>query len=189
MHRDEEKLAQGAWLEWLGRHRVPVSVTAHLVLFACAWFLAFGLAYNFKQSPTLSRPLLWIKSLFIEVPPFEPGVFDWLTDFCLPLLVPVLAIKLTVFVLFGLHRAAWRYVSLRDVFAIARGAWWSFFGIFILYFGLQNASSLGLPIQPFGEKFPDSVFVQDFAGRSRWSAAGGWRCGCITRRCGRPRRA
>ncbi|MBP7746351.1 MAG: polysaccharide biosynthesis protein [Phycisphaerae bacterium] len=164
MHRDEEKLAQGAWLEWLGRHRVPVSVTAHLVLFACAWFLAFGLAYNFKQSPTLSRPLLWIKSLFIEVPPFEPGVFDWLTDFCLPLLVPVLAIKLTVFVLFGLHRAAWRYVSLRDVFAIARGAWWSFFGIFILYYGLQNASSLGLPIQPFGEKFPDSVFVLDFAG-------------------------
>jgi FlaA1/EpsC-like NDP-sugar epimerase len=164
MNRETQSWSWGACIEWSRRHRLALSVAAHGFLFACAWFLAFGLAYNFKASPTLGRPLLWVKSLFTQVEPTEPGQFDWLTEFFLTLLVPVVAIKLTVFVLLGLHRASWRYVSLRDVFAVARGAWWGFLGIFIIYYALQNARTIGLNIQPFGEKFPDSVFVLDFAG-------------------------
>ena len=141
-----------------------LSIAAHVLIFACAWFLAFGLAYNFSRSPTLGRPFVWIKSLFTQVAPPEPGASDWFLEFFLPLLVPVVAIKVMVFVVMGLHRASWRYVSLRDVFAVARGAWWGFLGTFLLYYGLQNARTFGLDIQTFGDKFPDSVFVLDFAG-------------------------
>ena len=152
------------WLAWSRQHRLLLSGLAHVALFAGAWFLAFGLAYNFKQSATLGRPLFWLKSLFTDVGAPPPGPIDWFTDFFLPLLVPVVCIKLTIFVLAGLHRASWRYVSLRDVFAAARAAWWSFFVIFLLYYGLQNARLVGFEIATFGEKFPDSVFVLDFAG-------------------------
>jgi FlaA1/EpsC-like NDP-sugar epimerase len=155
---------RGAWLEWARRQRAALSLLSHGGLFVAAWLIAFGLAYNFKNSPTLARPLFWLKSLVTQVEAPKEGAFDWFTEFFLPLLVPVVAIKLGVFVFLGLHRASWRYVSLRDVFAVARGAWWSFAGIFLLYYGLQNARSFGLPIEPFGEKFPDSVFVLDFAG-------------------------
>jgi len=156
--------SRAAWREWTRRHLVSLSILAHGVLFVGSWFLAFGLAYNFQRSATLGRPLLWIKSLFttVEFPPIGPD--DWFLEFFLPLLIPVVAIKLTVFVLLGLHRASWRYVSLRDVFAVARASWWGFLGIFLLYYGLQNARVLGLKITTFGEKFPDSVFVLDFAG-------------------------
>jgi len=137
-------------------------------MFALAWFLAFGLAYNFRGSPTLGWPVAWVRSLFTRVPPAEEGAFDWLTEYMLPLLVPVVAIKLSVFVLMGLHRASWRYASLRDVLAVARAAWWSFFGTFVLFYGLQYgleyARRAGLNVAGFGEKFPDSVFVLDFAG-------------------------
>ncbi len=164
MGAGEATSQHGAWTEWTRRQRVLFSVVSHGLLFVAAWFLAFGLAYNFRASPTLARPVLWIKSLVTQVAPPKSGTFDWLTEFFLPLLVPVVAIKLMVFVLLGLHRASWRYVSLRDVFAVARGAWWGFVGVFVLYYGLQNARGFGLPIEPFGDKFPDSVFVLDFAG-------------------------
>ena len=157
-------MAQRAWVEWSRRHRLILNVVSHILIFACAWFLAFGLAYNFSHSPTLGRPFVWVKSFFTAVPSAEPGASDWFLEFFLPLLVPVVAVKLTVFVVMGLHRASWRYVSLRDVFAVARGAWWGFLGIFILYYALQNARTLGFNIQAFGDKFPDSVFVLDFAG-------------------------
>lgn len=159
-----ERVDRGAWREWLYRYRPLVSVIGHLLVFVLAWLLAFGLAYNFKGSPTLAWPLRWVKSLFVEAPPPPAGTFDWLTEFCLPLLVPVVAIKLSVFVLFGLHRGSWRYVGLRDVFGVTRAAWFSFLGVFLVYYGLQNAHLVGLDVRVFDDKFPDSVFVLDFAG-------------------------
>jgi FlaA1/EpsC-like NDP-sugar epimerase len=164
MSEDSQSTRRGAWVEWSRRNRLALSVVAHAVLFALAWFMAFGLAYNFKRSPTLGMPFVWVKSLFGSAQWPEPGRFDWFTEFFLPLLIPVVTIKVTVFVLLGLHRGSWRYVSLRDVFAVARGAWWGFLGIFVLYYGLQNARLLGLDFQAFGEAFPDSVFVLDFGG-------------------------
>ncbi len=145
---------------WVQRHRVWLSAAAHAVLFAAAWLLAFGLAYNFKRAPSLGAPFRWLKSLFGPVEP-RTETFDWFTEFCLPLLVPVVVIKLTAFVLMGLHRGSWRYVSLRDVFRVVTAAWWGFFGIFILYYGLLNLQRFGLP-PVFDERFPDSVFLLDF---------------------------
>ncbi len=152
------------WTEWSRRHLAALSIACHALLFVISWFLAFGLAYNFKASATLGRPFVWVKSLFTQVAPAVTDESDWLIDFFLPLLLPVVAIKLTVFVVLGLHRASWRYVSLRDVFAVARASWWGFLGIFLLYYALQNARLIGLSLHTFGEKFPDSVFVLDFAG-------------------------
>ncbi len=144
------------------RKGIVVSVLVHVLLFAVAWLLAFGLAYNFKGSPTLGAPIRWIKSLYTTVQPVPAGASDWLTEFFLPLLVPVVAIKLTVFVLMGLHRASWRYVSLRDVFSVTRAVWVAFLAIFVLYYGLQNAQVFGIDTQIFDDRFPDSVFLLDF---------------------------
>lgn len=89
--------------------------------------------------------------------------FDWFKLFYLPLVGPVVAIKLAVFLLMGVHRASWRYVSLRDVYAVAKAAWWGFFGIFLLYYALLNLESRGwLGFTLLGDRFPDSVFVVDF---------------------------
>ena len=104
------------WLAWARQHRRLMSLLAHVGLFALSWLLAFGVAYNF------SRFELWVRPFF------------------LPLLPVVLLVKVAVFVTLGTHRAWWRYVSLRDVFAVGRATWISFFLIFLIYYGLQNAS-------------------------------------------------
>ncbi|MGE0481380.1 MAG: polysaccharide biosynthesis protein [Phycisphaerae bacterium] len=131
---------RGRWTEWARAHRVVLSLSAHVVFFALAWFLSLGLAYNFQR--------------------FE----RWVPVFFFPLLAPVVLIKLTVFVVMGAHRGWWQYVSLRDVFSIARAAWISFLGIFVLYHALANAHRFGLSFPLFDNyDFPDSVFLLDFA--------------------------
>lgn len=120
-----------------------ISLITHALMFALAWVLAFGVAYNFKFQAT----------------------YNWFTVFCLPLMLPVVIIKLTVFLVMRLHRGWWRYVSLRDVFRITQGAWISFFIIFLLFYTLANLPYLGFKINLFGGyDFPDSVFLIDFVG-------------------------
>jgi FlaA1/EpsC-like NDP-sugar epimerase len=126
---------------WVLTHRRLVSIGAHTVLFVVSWATAFLLAYNFKH--------------------FN----QWLRPFFLPLLPIAVLVKVTVFVAMGSHRARWRYVSLRDVFNVAQASWLSFFGIFLIYYALQNIYRLGVTSAPFaGEGFPDVVFMLDFAG-------------------------
>ncbi|MFN0135248.1 MAG: polysaccharide biosynthesis protein [Phycisphaerae bacterium] len=131
----------GFLLEWSRSHRLLLNTAAHLVLFALTWFFAFGLAYNFSR---------------IEM---------WFPTFFLPLLPLVLAVKLSVFVAMGLHRGSWRYVSMRDVLRVGIASWISFAIVFVLYIGIAN---LHLIIGDFdlfdGNDFPDSVFLNDFAG-------------------------
>jgi FlaA1/EpsC-like NDP-sugar epimerase len=122
---------------WWRVNRQWISAAVHAALFAIAWFLSFALAYNFRD---------------LDV---------WIPEFFLPLLLPVVLIKTTVFVLLGLHRGWWRYVSLRDVRAVTRGAWLGFLPVWLLYYALQNFRIFGLP-PPFDERFPDSVFLLDF---------------------------
>jgi hypothetical protein len=140
---------QGALVAWSRENHAAISVALHAVLFVFAWFMAFGLAYNFK-SPTLGAPVRAFCSLLGYAPSSPATADDWFTAYFLPLLPPVLIIKTSIFVVCGLHRASWRYVSLRDVFAIMRAAWLSFLGIFVLYYSLQNARWLGLEIEGFG---------------------------------------
>jgi FlaA1/EpsC-like NDP-sugar epimerase len=66
-------------------------------LIVAAWRLAFFLSFD-KRTPIFYRHLL-----------------DW------DVVALVVAIKLTVFVLFGFYNRWWRYVSTRDMWAAARG--------------------------------------------------------------------
>ncbi|HUU97614.1 MAG TPA: nucleoside-diphosphate sugar epimerase/dehydratase [Phycisphaerae bacterium] len=144
----------GGWANWARSHHLLVSALAHIGLFAVAWLLAFGLAYNFQR--------------------YE----SWFTLFFLPLLPAVLLVKLIVFGAMGLHRGSWRYVSMRDVIHVTGAAWLSFVWIFGIYYALVNAEFvvqtaarwLGVEgftftFDPFGgHDFPDSVLLLDFAG-------------------------
>ncbi|TWT39977.1 UDP-N-acetyl-alpha-D-glucosamine C6 dehydratase [Phycisphaerae bacterium RAS1] len=145
MNPEPEAPDSDGWRPWARSNRLALSVLAHLAMFAAAWLLAFGLAYNFKVRDT-----------------------DWLRKFCIPLLLPVVAIKLLVFVLMRQHQGWWRYVSLRDVFSVARAAWLaSVLLMLLIYTVVLNPHLVGLPAPLLGEpseRFPDSVFVLDFAG-------------------------
>ncbi len=131
----------GQWRAWSRSHQLTLSAAAHILIFALSWFLAFCLAYNFH---------------FVE---------PWFSYFFLPLLPLVVLVKVTVFGSMGLFRTSFRYVGLRDLFSVTFAAWWSFFGVFIIYFGMANLHRLGIEYYPFeAMDFPDSVFLLDFGG-------------------------
>ncbi|MEP0846806.1 MAG: polysaccharide biosynthesis protein [Phycisphaerae bacterium] len=148
MSEGDSKLVPRTFFAAARSHRLAISVIAHLVLFAASWLLAFGLAYNFRN-------------------------FDaWFGLFFLPLLPFVVAIKVVVFFVMGLHRASWRYVSMRDVIQVTKAAWVSFVWVFALYYGMANLEAIvhwlgatSFEFDPFeGRDFPDSVLLLDFAG-------------------------
>jgi FlaA1/EpsC-like NDP-sugar epimerase len=141
MSNDDENQVTGGPIPWTQAHRRLVSVLAHTALFALSWLLAFGLAYNFK------RPESWFVPFFLKLLPI------------------VVLVKITVYVAMGLHRAWWRYVSLRDVWTVSQASWISWLIVAVLYYGLQNAHHLGIQVNPFGGRdFPDSVFILDLFG-------------------------
>jgi FlaA1/EpsC-like NDP-sugar epimerase len=148
MKVDDQSLSEGKWIGWVRRHRLLVATCGHLVLFGVGWLLAFGLAYNFKQTD------------------------NWLRPFFLPLLPVALVTKAIVFGAMGLYRGSWRYVSMRDVIQVTKAAFVSFVWIFAIVYGAMNIESIARLIgiadfafEPFGgEKFPDSVLLLDFAG-------------------------
>ena len=129
------------WTTWSRSHRMLITTAAHALLFALTWLLAFCLAYNFTQ-------------------------FDlWLVTFFLPLLPIVVVIKLAVFLIMGLHRGSWRYVSMRDVTRVVSASWWSFAFVFGVYYVIANLQMFGVAWDFFeGKDFPDSVLLLDFAG-------------------------
>lgn len=133
--------AKAPWFAWARERRVLLSLIGHVVLFALSWLFSFGLAYNFRNFDS------WFQIFFLRLLPF------------------VVAIKFAVFVAKGLHRASWRYVSMRDVMQVTWAAWLSFFWIFVIYYAVANFDALGIPFDPFlGRDFPDSVLLLDFAG-------------------------
>ena len=79
----------------VNRHRVWQAVV-DVGLIAAAWFLAFWLRFD-SGIPVVYERLLE-ETLYVVVP-----------------------IQLAVFVLFGLYSHWWRYVSIRDMWAVARG--------------------------------------------------------------------
>ena len=148
MNADSATSRLERFTEWVRGHRFALAVFSHIALFALCWFMAFGLAYNFKQFG------YWFRPFFLLGLPF------------------ILLIKLSVFFKMGLHRGSWRYVSMRDAARVTYASWWSFFWIFLLYFVTVNldgiAAALGFPnveFDPFGRRnFPDSVLLLDFVG-------------------------
>ncbi|HUN82175.1 MAG TPA: hypothetical protein VMV81_11780, partial [Phycisphaerae bacterium] len=83
-------------LRGMMRHRIAVSSLVHTILFAFAFFCAFGLHYNFKQFNL------------------------WLTSFFLPLLPIVVVIKVIVYAWMKMFRGSWRYVGMRDLLSVVK---------------------------------------------------------------------
>ena len=80
----------------INRHRLP-QLVADAAIVAAAWFLAFGLRFD----------------------PSIPVYYDRYLD--LEIVGLLIAIKLSVFALFGFYNRWWRYVSTRDMWGAARG--------------------------------------------------------------------
>ena len=81
----------------IGRHRL-LQLVADGVLIAAAWYLAFRLRFD---------PF--------DVPVYYDDYLAWST------IALVVALKLGVFTVTGIHHRWWRYVSTRDMWGIVRG--------------------------------------------------------------------
>ncbi|MGE3182595.1 MAG: hypothetical protein AB7N71_13265, partial [Phycisphaerae bacterium] len=63
MSDSQAEQAGRSWHFWARTHRILLTFLLHALLFAVAWFLAFGLAYNFK----LSVGINWIEKFFFPL--------------------------------------------------------------------------------------------------------------------------
>lgn len=117
-----------------------MSVCIHVVLFALALFLAFGLCYNFKAFQ------LWFRPFF------------------LPLLPIVVALRLVVFASMRMFRGSWRYVGMRDVMAVVKATYLSTFLFVVAFWTIEWAtykySGQGGFFSNRGQ-FPQAVFLLD----------------------------
>lgn len=119
------------------RYRGVLSGTAHALLFAAAFFFAFGVLYNFKRFNA------------------------WFFPYYLPIVAPLVAVKMLVFWRKQQFAGTWRYVSMRDMLAIVTASnICSFF--FIL--GIQVlARAYPAFFEARTHLFPDSVYIVDWA--------------------------
>lgn len=132
------------------RYRTSFVIGAHVVLFASALAAAFLMAYNFRFVIVADTGQTWISRLY------------------LPLLTLAVPIKLAVFGWSNQYRGSWRYVGLRDLFAVVSASLIASFFFLAAYFLLENAWSMW-----FGHSLIDdwprqylrqsSVFTVDWA--------------------------
>ena len=101
------------------RHRIW-QVLADGALVALAWYLAFQLRFD------------------NGVPPYYETLFERTVAI-------VVAIKLAVFVVFGLYNHWWRYVSMKDMWRIARGAAVGSLIAYITVYFLSPVQEIRLP--------------------------------------------
>lgn len=138
MQLDSRKLI--TLINWASHHRTPVSAAIHAVLFAFSLLLAFGLATNFNT------------------------IAPWLTDVFLPLVIPVVAIKLIVFQAMGVWRGSWRYVGLRDLLSVTIASVTATFVVVLALYAAENVAMWQLRRRIFDpDLLPDSVFLIDWA--------------------------
>jgi FlaA1/EpsC-like NDP-sugar epimerase len=81
----------------VNRHRLW-QLLADAILIAAAWYLAFKLRFDQLTVPPFYQDYLSVETILL-----------------------VVALKLTVFILFGFYNRWWRYVSTRDMWGAARG--------------------------------------------------------------------
>ncbi|HWL93471.1 MAG TPA: nucleoside-diphosphate sugar epimerase/dehydratase [Phycisphaerae bacterium] len=118
------------------RYRDALSWLIHILLFAVALFIAFGLYFNFRR--------------------FD----EWFFPYYLRLIVPVVLIKTAVFWRMNLFRGTWRYVGMRDLGAITMGSHVSTFFFVVLFFTVAKIFPEFLDHPRF--QFPQSVFLLDW---------------------------
>ncbi len=106
--------ANGRRLTWLEalllRYRLAASVVLHVMLFSLSLLLAYLVRFDAVG--------LWQQQWFFK------SFLPWLPVF--------ITIKMTIFSKMKLLRGGWRYASIRDIFKILQGCWWSALIIFVL---------------------------------------------------------
>ncbi|GMU21803.1 MAG: capsular polysaccharide biosynthesis protein [Phycisphaerae bacterium] len=130
--------AQNNPFGWQVRHRTLLSVLAHGLLFTLSLFTAFALRYDFHFRP-------------------QP----WFTQEYLTYLPLTLAVKLLIFGWLGLYRDSWRYVGLRDLFAVIKASHISIFLCVVVYFLSWRFWSQYVPADK-GYWVPNAVFLLDW---------------------------
>jgi FlaA1/EpsC-like NDP-sugar epimerase len=134
---------------FVARHRTILSPAVHILLFIGAYFCAFGLHFNFRR--------------------FD----EWVEPFFLRLLPIIIAIKVIVFAWMNLYRGSWRYVGMRDLFAVVKATYISTFTFVVVYYAVEwssvrwwgrNFLESGIPdpvTGRLGPIFPQSTFLLD----------------------------
>jgi FlaA1/EpsC-like NDP-sugar epimerase len=134
----------------ISRHRNFVSASLHLVLFAAAFFCAFGLYFNFKNFN------LWVRPFYV------------------PLILIIVPIKMVVFAWLKLFRGSWRYIGMRDLLAVVKATHISTFIFVVIFYVLENVyfnyrghgflerEVLGADGRMVPTQFPPSVFILDW---------------------------
>lgn len=127
----------------LMRYRGTIIFLTHLLLFAFAFFSAFGLYYNFGRFS------------------------QWFGPFFLPLLPVAIAIRMIIFSWMKLLRGSWRYVGMRDFWAVFKASWYSTFAFVAFFFLLEtgyhflNPDQTGFIASRSPDQFPQSIFLLD----------------------------
>jgi FlaA1/EpsC-like NDP-sugar epimerase len=119
----------GRWggpVRLFNRNRV-VHLLVDACLVAAAWYLAFALRFDF-QIPDRYEDLLSKTILLVVV------------------------LKIGVFILFGFYNHWWRYVSIRDIWSVARGVVLASFLVFVAIYLIEPVENVRLP---------RSVFITD----------------------------
>jgi FlaA1/EpsC-like NDP-sugar epimerase len=113
-------------MRWFNRRRI-----FHLLVDAClvalAWYLAFALRFDFTIPPRYG-------------------------DLLAQTILVVVALKICVFVLSGFYNHWWRYVSIRDMWTIARGVVLASILVFVVIYLIDPVDKVRLP---------RSVFITD----------------------------
>ncbi|MBN2563716.1 MAG: polysaccharide biosynthesis protein [Phycisphaerae bacterium] len=117
------------------RHRGAISFLVHILLFALAFFCAWGLYYNFKNFG------------------------EWVQAFFLPLLPIALVIKMIVFTWMKLFRGSWRYVGMRDLMSLVKATHISTILFVAVFFSITWLRPDLLFDRP---QFPQAVFLLDW---------------------------
>ncbi|MBN2128635.1 MAG: polysaccharide biosynthesis protein, partial [Sedimentisphaerales bacterium] len=116
------------------------TIPAHALIFTVSLFISFALAFNMHVGS------------------------EWFPQVFAPWLAVTLAVRLVVFGLFHQYQGSWRYVSVLDLFAVMRGA---FFSTLILvglwYVGMNFGPLRSLMYATNLAKVPQSVHLLDCA--------------------------
>lgn len=123
--------------EWRPNLRLWGSVLAHALIFSISLLVSFSLAHNFR------------------------GFGEWLVIEYLTYLPLTLVVKLSVFGVSGLYRDSWRYVGLRDLFAITRASHIAIFICVAVYY-LSQKLWVGYLAVDKGYWVPSQVFLLDW---------------------------
>jgi len=135
-------IVRKAFFGLLTRHRRPIILAVHIVMFAAAPLASFLLRFDFSL--------------------YNQWGLSWVTYYFIPALPLLLATKLGAFGFFRLYDGWWRYAGFKDLLGVVKATYVSTAMFFLLvYFQYWFFATLRLP-PLISEGFPRSIYLLDF---------------------------